>query len=271
MREYLILFIKGIIIGIGKIIPGVSGSLLAMSLGVYEKTLYKIRYFTKKIEKNILYFFFLGTGILVSIIFGSKIVLYFLNNYYTLTIFLFVGLILGMVPSIQKKVTNKDIIYYIVTIFTLILTLFILNIKSIDNFVYENNFISNIQVILIGFIEAFTMVVPGISGTAIFLILGYYEFIMELFSSIFIFITKEIFMVILFFSSFLFSLYLISIWINFMLSKYKKITYAMILGFGYSSIFLLLKDVLIKLTNPIELIVSIFLMFIGFIISKKFE
>ena len=48
MREYLILFIKGIIIGIGKIIPGVSGSLLAMSLGVYEKTLYKIRYFTKK-------------------------------------------------------------------------------------------------------------------------------------------------------------------------------------------------------------------------------
>ena len=176
-----------------------------------------------------------------------------------------------MVPSIQKKVTNKDIIYYIVTIFTLILTLFILNIKSIDNFVYENNFISNIQVILIGFIEAFTMVVPGISGTAIFLILGYYEFIMELFSSIFIFITKEIFMVILFFSSFLFSLYLISIWINFMLSKYKKITYAMILGFGYSSIFLLLKDVLIKLTNPIELIVSIFLMSIGFIISKKFE
>lgn len=271
MKKYILLIIKGIIIGFGKIIPGVSGSLLAMSLGVYEKSLYKIRYFKEEIEQNILYFMFLGIGILISIIFGSKIVLYLLNNYYVLTIFLFIGLILGMVPSIYKKTKQKDFSYYLVTTITFIVALLILNIKNVDSFVYENNFISNIQVIFIGFIESFTMIVPGISGTAIFLILGYYEFIMELFSSIFTLMSKETLMIILFFFSFLISSYFISIWINLMLSKYEKITYAMILGFGYSSVFLLLKDAIGKITNPFQIIFSFILMFIGFIISKKFE
>ena len=40
--EYINLFIKGIIIGIGKVIPGVSGSMLAISLGIYEKILNSI-------------------------------------------------------------------------------------------------------------------------------------------------------------------------------------------------------------------------------------
>lgn len=271
MKDYIVLIVKGMIIGLGKIIPGVSGSLLAMSLGVYEKSIYKIRYFKKEIQENILYFFFLGIGILIAIIFGSKIILYFLNHYYVLTIFLFIGLILGIVPSVYKKVKKKDIKYYIVTILTVIVTLLLLNFKNINNFVYENNFVSNIQILLMGFIEAFTMIVPGISGTAIFLILGYYEFIMSLFSNISSIIFSNPFMVSLFFISFLFSVYLVSIFINFMLSKHEKITYAMILGFGYSSIILLLKEVIPKVSNPLEILFSFFLVILGFIISKKFE
>lgn len=271
MKEHILLIIKGMIIGLGKIIPGVSGSLLAMSLGVYEKTIYKIRYFFKDIQENILYFFFLGLGILLSIIFGSKIILYFLNYHYVLTIFLFIGLILGIVPSVHKKIKHRDFKYYIVMILTLIFSLLLLNVKSVENFIYQDNFISNIQILLMGFLEAFTMIVPGISGTAIFLILGYYEFLMELFSNIIIFLFKEPIMITLFFSSFLFGVYFVSGLIHFMLSKHEKITYAIISGFGYSSIFLLLKEVLQKLQNPLELILSIFLMVFGYIISKKFE
>lgn len=271
MKEYIILIIKGIIIGLGKIIPGVSGSLLAMSLGVYEKTLYKIRYFKESIKENMIYFIFLGIGILISIIFGSKIILYFLNNYYVLTIFLFIGLILGIVPSVYKKVKVKDKKYYIATIITILLTILLLNIENKTTFIYKDNIISNIQVMVIGFIEAFTMIVPGISGTAIFLILGYYEFIMNLFSNITSFILNEPLVIILFFISFLLSVYLVSIFINYMLLKHEKITYGMILGFGYSSIFLLIKEVLPKVASPTEMITSIFLILIGFITAKKFE
>ena len=48
---YLILFLKGFIIGIGKIIPGVSGSVLAVSMGVYEKSLDYLANFRKMLKK----------------------------------------------------------------------------------------------------------------------------------------------------------------------------------------------------------------------------
>ena len=37
MKEFIILVLKGILIGIGKIIPGVSGAMIAITLGIYEK------------------------------------------------------------------------------------------------------------------------------------------------------------------------------------------------------------------------------------------
>ena len=52
------LIIKGIIIGIGKIIPGVSGSLLAISLGIYEKAIESMINIFKKPQENILFLLF---------------------------------------------------------------------------------------------------------------------------------------------------------------------------------------------------------------------
>lgn len=269
--KYIILIIKGMIIGFGKIIPGVSGSLLAMSLGVYETAIYKIRYFFKNLKENTFYFSFLGIGILISIIFGSKMILYFLNHYYALTMFLFIGLILGIVPNIDKKVNKKDFIYYIVTIITMMFILLILNIKNKHTFFYENNFISNIQVLWIGFLEAFTMITPGISGTALFMILGYYDFIMALFSNLFLFLFQKPIMIFIFFVSLFISIFLVSSMMNFLLSKYEKITYAMILGFGYSSIILLVREILPKIQSPFQILNGILLLMLGLFISKKFE
>ena len=42
------LFIKGLIVGLGKIIPGVSGSLLAISLNVYDRAILAITNFSRK-------------------------------------------------------------------------------------------------------------------------------------------------------------------------------------------------------------------------------
>ena len=50
--EAINLILKGFLIGIGKIIPGVSGSMLAMSLGVYEKGIEILSNLTKEIRKN---------------------------------------------------------------------------------------------------------------------------------------------------------------------------------------------------------------------------
>ena len=101
---YLILFLKGFIIGIGKIIPGVSGSVLAVSMGVYEKSLDYLANFRKKFKESICFLMPLGLGIIMAILLFSKIILFFLNSYPMPTLCLFFGLLIGTIPNLYHKV-----------------------------------------------------------------------------------------------------------------------------------------------------------------------
>ena len=100
------LVLKGIIIGIGKIIPGVSGSLLAISMGLYPKMIDSINYFFDNKRDNFKFLFKIGIGVLISIVFFSNIIIYALNNYYLITMFFFIGLILGSMNDIKNNLDN---------------------------------------------------------------------------------------------------------------------------------------------------------------------
>ena len=72
----IILILKGFFIGIGKIIPGVSGSLIAVSLGVYDKMIESVQSFFKDIKGNSLFLMKIGTGILIALMIFSKLIGY---------------------------------------------------------------------------------------------------------------------------------------------------------------------------------------------------
>ena len=75
------LFLSGILIGIGKILPGISGSVLAIRLGIYEKVMDSILHFFKDWQRNITYLGILGSGFLFSTILGSKVLLQLFLKY----------------------------------------------------------------------------------------------------------------------------------------------------------------------------------------------
>ena len=102
------LFLKGIIIGIGKIIPGVSGSMLAISMGIYQRMIDSINNFFKDIKKNSMFLLKIGIGVLISIVFFSNIILKCLNNYYIITIFFFIGLIIGSFEDINNEMLEEE-------------------------------------------------------------------------------------------------------------------------------------------------------------------
>lgn len=271
LLEYLKLVIKGIFIGFGKIIPGVSGSLIAMSLGVYEEAIEKITYFFKDIPRNVIYFLFLGSGVMVSILFGSKVVLFLLANFYAPTIFLFSGLVMGSIPMIRGKVKKKDASYFFL-LFSFILLLNVgMHLKGNTTFVYHNNFSSNLQVCLLGFLEAFTMIVPGISGTSLFISLGYYAFIMELFSNIFVILKNNIQIPFFFTLFFIVGVYVISMLIHYLFQYHEKLTYTMILAFSYFALFFMVKDAILKTAHLFDFFIGFLLMFFGFLLCKKIE
>lgn len=273
MKENIVLFIKGIIIGIGKIIPGVSGSVLAILLGVYDKGVYALSHLQTEFRKNLFFLCKVGLGIFVSIVLGSQFVLSLLEHYYLVTMLLFCGLISGTVPILKKKGSKRGKTNYSITILVFILfTLFsFVKFQNVQMIEYRGQ--DFFYLIVVGFIEAATMIIPGISGTAILMLMGVYELILTMFSHLFSlsYIQYNLFIICPFLIGIIIGFLTITKLVYFCMEKYKEKTYAAILGFSLSSLFLLfLKTFQVK-GSLLEYTIGICLFLCGFVISMHFE
>ena len=109
--KYLIDFIKGMLIGIANIIPGLSGGTMAITVGIYEKLISTIgnffRKFKETFKENMIFLIPIGLGAVVGVVGFSKLLKFLLDNFEMPTKFAFIGLILGSFPLIFKK-SNKN-------------------------------------------------------------------------------------------------------------------------------------------------------------------
>ena len=101
------LFIKGLIIGIGKVMPGVSGALLAINFKVYDRLVESLVNFFSDWKNNLRFLVELGSGIIISIILFSNGIRYLLNNYNFLMMMLFMGLIGGGSYNYIRRVSYE--------------------------------------------------------------------------------------------------------------------------------------------------------------------
>ena len=175
--------------GIADLVPGVSGGTIALITGIYKDLITGLnnlnfknfnRYFLKNFKSNKLDFLsVLFLGIATSIIFFSKIILFFIDNYINEVSSFFFGLIICSVYVLLKNI--KPIKFYDVII--LLLSSFIIyQLLKIDNF---NNQIDITYIFICGFLCSCAMILPGISGSYILLILGAYKFILSKLDSLF--------------------------------------------------------------------------------------
>ena len=104
--NYIINALKGIVIGVSNVIPGVSGGTMAVVMGIYDKIIYSVNNFFKDIKKNILFLGSLGIGAVVGILLFTNLIDYLLKSYNEQTNFFFIGLILGTAPLLFKKATG---------------------------------------------------------------------------------------------------------------------------------------------------------------------
>ena len=257
MKNIIINLLKGIVIGIGKIIPGVSGAVIAISLGVYEKGLEAI---TKINKENIKFLINIGSGIVISIILFSKLILYFMNNYYLPTILLFIGLIIGGTFELKKNIKFDRKIDIVILLISIILMYLISTLEKNP----QNNVILQI-------LDAFATVFPGISGTALLMLYGCYNTIMMAISNVLQpgLIVFNLFVLTSYGSGMLIGIIMFSKIITYLFKKHSKQTSIFILGISVSTIFVLLKDTIGMSKNIIEIIFSIFLLVIGYFLSRK--
>lgn len=170
------LILIGFVIGIAKILPGISGSLLAIRFNIYDKLIDSIANFFKDIKKHSVFLFKLATGFLSAMIVTSKILFLIFDKYENILKILFVLLISTGIPDLIRK--SKSILFVVVGSLSIFLIL-----NSVNDLIYN----CNINYFIAGIIEAFSTIIPGISGTALYINLGWYDEILELFGNIYYF------------------------------------------------------------------------------------
>lgn len=183
IKDKFIDFIKGVIIGIANIMPGFSGGIMAVSFNVYDRIIFAASKFFSKPIKVLKDVWALALGGAVGIILAFLGISFLLERFPIPTIMLFIGLLVGSIPTIFEKVKAKSYKANQIIVFFL----GILFIVGIPLFARENTMIVKeidlglvITLFFLGIIAAATMVIPGVSGSLILLAFGYYIYIFNL-------------------------------------------------------------------------------------------
>ena len=184
--NYIMLFLKGIIIGVANVIPGVSGGTIAVVLHIFDRMIDAINHFTKDIKKHIMFLLPLLAGAGVGVLAFSVLIDYTLTNYSLPTCGFFAGLVAGSTPLIysmaksQRPVGKGDKNYIIYTLLAFALVIFLATFKTAEGGTAVVGDVSiglMIKAFFGGAVACAAMIVPGISGSFMMVLMGLYNII----------------------------------------------------------------------------------------------
>ena len=172
-------FIEGIIIGVAKILPGISGAFLAMLFGQYEiiiNSIASIKYANAHKETLVP----LSIGIITSVIITSTLLNTLINSAYHVLLSFIIGIMLYEVLIDLKRYKNTKIKYKYIII-SLLIILFLSSIFLLKGTLFNvtNSTCKLILLFICGILDAFATIVPGVSGTALLILVGSYRIIIS--------------------------------------------------------------------------------------------
>ena len=259
----MVLLIKSIVIGICAILPGVSGSVIAVSFGIYEPFINNISSL-RNIKNN--------KRFLITIIFGIIVGVY-ITSYFLLSIlqevivyYVLVGIILSEIPFLIKNIKNKTNknIQMIPCIISFLLSL-LLNVIS-NSGVTDN---SPFKFFIGGILFSFGKVFPGISSSFFLLSLGIYDNIILLIMNPLLLVSCFKIYLPFIIGTILGTMLFILLLKYLMKNKYR-LTYSMIIGFVLSSVITLIPLFKFDIKNLIGFILMIMTLIISIRIKKTY-
>ena len=183
--NFILDMLKGAVIGIANVIPGVSGGTMAVSMGIYNKLISSVSHLFSQFKKSIRTLLPILIGCVIGIVCFTYAIKYLLTNQPLPTCLTFLGLILGGVPvliremktgirkSRRRKLTAMNVLAFLV-MFLLAAALPFLKERTDTLTTLTATPGTMIVLFFMGIIAAATMVIPGVSGSMILMILGYY-------------------------------------------------------------------------------------------------
>ena len=282
--------IKSFFIGIALVIPGLSGSIFAVVVGLYEDIINAVSSFSKDIKGNIKFLAPVAIGCVIGILASTKAVLWLCENYQLQSYMFFIGLVLGSAPLIWRKMSKIKFnpVYLLLTIISFAAIL-LTSSGSSDS---EKSYIAIqalrglpdfLTLLFAGIISVSLMMIPGISGSVMLMVLGQYgtvynavgsalDFLMYVIKGDFI-AASECFMtvalIIPFLLGALIGIVIIAKILSFLLKKWESLVYYCVLGLISGAIVVLaLEGGIVEIAadfsaNVLNIFISIIFIVIG--------
>lgn len=179
--DWLKSILKGMVIGISNIIPGMSGGTMMVSMGIYDTIIYCVNHIFKEFKKCVKWLLPYAIGMVAAILLGAFGLEAAFEKIPLPTNALFIGLILGSVPIIFKNVKSDGLGGGKTAVSGIIFAIFFAIVVLLKAFEAENRveititFGNILLFVALGMIASATMVIPGVSGSMMLKTLGYYE------------------------------------------------------------------------------------------------
>ena len=276
--QWILDILRGAVIGVSNIIPGVSGGTMAVSMGIYDRVIYAVNNLFKQFKKNFRDLLPIIIGVLIGLFAFAALIGTLLGTKSDEipltrlpTNFAFIGLILGGLPAIYKRVNMKSaklpgVILFLVFL-ALVVVLPLLNppeARTVDHSIG-----TILLMIPLGAIASSTMVIPGISGSMILMLLGYYNPVINAMNDLRGGDWSSLAILAPYVIGLLVGIVFIAKLMNFLLKKHAALTFSAIFGLVIGSpVALLMQNrECFQLANAGNWIASIVCLIVGFAIA----
>ncbi len=235
-KESIFLALKGIVIGIGNAIPGVSGGTIAVVTKIYDRLIGAITPNIKKLIKNMPFLIPVGIGMVIGVFLTAVALEKLFQLYNVPTQLTFLGLIVGSLPLVlneckkeQKKIRPINLIPFAIGVIFMIVLLF----AGSGEPMFKGGALSLRDVVLyivMGFIAAVTMIIPGVSGSMVMKIFGAYDSVISAVANL------EFPVLFSFGAGVVIGIFVAAKVIDLLIKKYRQGVYCLIIGLIVGSV-----------------------------------
>ena len=261
LTQAIIYAIQGAIIGVGAILPGVSGGVLCVAFGLFEPLMEFLTNPKKSLKENYRMFIPFFVGWALGFVLLAKVVEIFFSFAPDVAIFLFFGLVCGTIPDMFKKSgeSSKNMTWTPFVISLAVSYILFHIIEGGEAVVIPANFLS---FAFCGFMWGISLIVPGLSSSTVLIYLGLYVPLTEGISQF------DISVLLPFGIGILVTVLLFAKLVNMLFKKHYAMISRIILGFVISSS---LKTLPHDFKSPWTMIISILCCAVGFAVAIAME
>lgn len=263
MKSFLYRVLCGFCLGISIFAPGISGSIMAIIMGIYDKLIDITSNPFKNLKNNIKFLLPMGIGAAISLVLFVLAFSYLFETYENVVYMLFIGLIAGNLPMVYKEANkNKFKWYYLLGALVAVAIAFVVGVMSegVGSAQTAGSGVNLAYIALSGAVTGMASIVPGMSISMLLIVMGVYDTLIAAAKSFDIVVLGVVGI------SFVIAMVLFSKVIKFVFNKFNGIANYMVLGFLVGSI----GGVICTLPKGSFSIAGIIMLAIGLIISLLF-